>query len=152
MDIAEIQKTTTPQRFTDQWLQSKPKFRIHQRVITVSGVVGRISGIQQVPIDRSTDWRYQISVAEQYGETISWWEENQINFIKDCYLVKLLEADEEVDGCYAGTLDEALEDVRFYAQEASRQYQEFGRNMTIQFSCSNATQESPIESFEAFLH
>jgi hypothetical protein len=148
MEVTEVKNTTNAQKFSDDWLQYKPKFRLHQRVMTTHGVVGRVSGIQQM---ESGPWRYQILTPAQYGVTLSWWDEEQLNPIRDRYTVILVENGKEVEGCCAGTLDEAVDDVRSYVEEAYRQYQEYGRRMAVQIICCNThdLEDSVLTSYEA---
>jgi hypothetical protein len=137
-------------QFSDDWLQHKPKFRLHQSLIATPGVVGRVSGIQQM---ESGGWRYQILTPAQYGVTLSWWDEDQLSPTMDRFTVILVENGEEVEGCCAGTLDEAVDDAKAYMEEASRQYREYDRRMSVQITCCNMpdleNEETPTESFEA---
>jgi hypothetical protein len=137
-------------QFSNDWLQHKPKLRLHQRVQATPGVVGRVSGIQQMESGR---WRYQVTTPAEYGMTISWWDEEQLGPTMDRFTVILVENRKEVEGCYAGTLDEAVDDARSYMEEAHRQYHEFGRKMIVQITCCNMSNsesgETPIESFAA---
>lgn len=133
------------QKFTDDWLQHKPKFRIHQRVMATPRVVGRISGMQQVD---SEQWRYQVSTPAQYGVTLSWWDENQLKAYFDLYTVILVEEGKEVEGCMAGTLDEALEDVQGYVEKGFKSYQEEGRKLEVRviFCPENLVDSDPETS------
>jgi hypothetical protein len=148
MDITK--DVNNAQSFTDDWLLHKPKFRLHQRVRSTPGVVGRVSGLQQMESGR---WRYQILTPAPYGVTLSWWDEDQIAPTGDRFTVILVEKGEEVEGCGAGTLDEAVVDVRAYMEEAHRQYQEYDRKMSVHITCCNmpdvGNEEESSKSFEA---
>jgi hypothetical protein len=142
--IIEVNQASAAEVFSDSWLRHKPKFCIHQRVIATPGVVGRISGMQQVEPDQ---WRYQVFTPAQYGVTISWWEEHQLRELTDLFMISILEKGDNTRTRGRGTLDEAIADVRYFAQEAHRLCEEEGRNIVVQLtygSCSEPAVEEGL--------
>jgi hypothetical protein len=137
MEVTEVKNTSTAQGFSDKWLLHKPKFRTHQRVMACAGVVGRISGMQQMELDQ---WRYQLSTPAQYGVTLSWWEENQLQALDDLFMISTLENGDSIRTRGRGTLDEAISDVRYFAEEAHRLYEEEGRTIVIQLTYSSLSE------------
>jgi hypothetical protein len=144
MEITEVNNTASSQEFSDQWLLHKPKFRIHQRVMTTPGVVGRISGMQQMEPDL---WRYQVSTPAKYGVTLSWWDENQLRELDDLFMISTLEHGQNTRTRGRGTLDEAIADVLFFAEEAHRLYEEEGRKIVVQLTCCPSSEPDFEEEF-----
>ncbi|NJM76245.1 MAG: hypothetical protein HC852_11210 [Acaryochloridaceae cyanobacterium RU_4_10] len=119
-------------QFSDDWLQHKPKFRLHQRVQSTPGVLGRVSGLQQM---ESGQWRYQILTPAQYGVTLSWWDESQLRELDDLFMISSIECGMETITRGRGTLEDAIADVRYFAEEAHRLFEEEGRKIAVQFRC-----------------
>lgn len=88
-------------QFSLEWLQHKPKLRLHQRVQATPGVVGRVSGLQQM---ESGGWRYQMSTPAEYGVTISWWDEEQLRELDDLFMISSIECGRETITRGRGTL------------------------------------------------
>jgi hypothetical protein len=137
--------TTNPnnaRKFTDDWLLHKPQFRLHQRVRSMPGVVGRVSGLQQM---ESGQWRYQILTPAPYGVMLSWWEEPQLCEVNDLFTISSIECGKETITRGRGTLEDAIADVRYFAQEAHRLYEEEGRKISIQLTCCRIFEPEFVE-------
>jgi hypothetical protein len=142
METTEVSAANTDQRFSGQWLRHKPKFHAHQRVMTAPGMVGRISGMQQMEAEQ---WCYQVSTPAEYGVTLSWWDENQLRELDDLFMISTLEQGNYTRTRGRGTLDEAIADVRYFAEEAHRLYEVEGRKITVQLTYGSLSEPAVEE-------